>query len=78
VLEKQEDLVALRDCLSRLSERDRSLIVLTAAMGHTNRAAAEILGWGVPDHTISRRVKSLKQKLLRCLREKGIFSANSG
>ena|GEM_PF-7086978 len=72
-----ETLSALRDCLMQLGERDRSLIVLTVAEGESNRAAAHILDWPAADHTITRRIKSIKDKLLRCLKKKGIFGANS-
>ena len=76
-VEAQEALSALRDCLMQLDERDRSLIVLTVAEGESNRAAAHILDWPAADHTITRCIKSIKDKLLRCLKKKGIFAANS-
>ena len=76
-VEEDEALSALRDCLMQFHERDRSLIVLTVGEGESNRAAARILGWSAADHTITRRLKSIKDKLLRCLKKKGIFGANS-
>lgn len=75
--EGQDDITVLQDCLRQLSERDRSLIALTASMGHSNRAAARHLGWTASDATISRRLKSIRAAILCSLKKKGIFSANS-
>lgn len=76
--DEDEAVSALQDCLSQLDEHDRSLVVLTVAMGYSHRAAADILGWSAADHTITRCLKSIKNKLLRCLQKKQIFDANSG
>jgi len=76
-IEAEETLAALRDCLMQLDERDRSLIILTVAQGQSHRAAAEILDWPAADHTITRRLKSIKDALARCLKKKGISDANS-
>jgi len=72
-LERQDAHAALADCLDRLPEPDRTLVVLHHGEGLTYREISDVLGQRVALSTFTRRLKRIKDQLLRCLREKSIF-----
>lgn len=66
-----EQAAALRDCLSQLDEKHRSVIELAYfPPALSERAAAEVLGWSASN--IHKIKTDAQRKLLRCLRSKGI------
>ena len=72
-LERQERDAALRECLDRLPEADRTLVVLYDGEGLTLRQIREVLGRWTALSTFARRLKAVRARLERCLKEKNIF-----
>ena len=72
-LEKRDAHAALAECLERLPEPDQTLIVLHHGEGLTYRQIADCLGLRVALSGFTRRIKRIKQALLQCLKEKGVF-----
>ena len=72
-LEEQERHTALADCLQRLSEPEQTLVVLHDGEGLTYRQIAEVLGLRTALSTFTRRLRRIRDALLRCLKEKRIF-----
>lgn len=66
----REELAALQDCLSQLNEEERTLILLREGHGLSYAEIAEVLGFDHAPSTFTRRLKSIKHKLLRCLQKK--------
>ena len=73
-LEQRDTRAALADCLDRLPERDRTLVALRHGEGLTYRQIREVLR-SIRDasSTFTRRLRRIKDQLLRCLKEKIIF-----
>jgi RNA polymerase sigma-70 factor (ECF subfamily) len=71
-LERQDAQAALTECLDRLSEPDRTLVVLHHGQGLTYRQIGDVLGLRVAFSTFTRRLRRIKAQLLRCLKEKKV------
>lgn len=72
-LEQRDVHAALAECLDRLPEPDRALVVLHHGEGLTYRQIADCLGRRVAFSTFTRRLKRIKEQLRRCLKEKNIL-----
>lgn len=70
---QQEEESALEDCLFRLSAEDRALYVLRNQEDLPYSEIATVLGIDLSASGFTRRLKSITDKLLRCLKKKGIF-----
>ena len=72
-MEQRDAHAALADCLDQLVDSDRTLVVLHHGAGLTYRQISDVLGRRVAFSTFTRRLKRIKGRLLRCLKEKNIF-----
>ena len=72
-IEQREQSTALAECLSRLGEQDRMLVVLRFGEGLSYRQIREVMEEKLALSTFTRRVKRILPKLRQCLKEKKVF-----
>lgn len=72
-IERRDTRVALAECMSRLSERDQTLVVLRHGEGLTYRQIRDVLDVRSAFSTLQRRLIGVLAILRRCLKEKNIF-----
>lgn len=76
----EDALDALTECLERLCDADRTVVILHDAQGLSFREIREIreaTGLRAVLSTLSRRLKQIRTALRRCLKEKNIFYAQN-